>query len=106
MYFGTRRSDGGLVTFGAETTAGLVTRAGTMGVGRAAAAVHEADGVDAVTRVAADDERLGVVEVVESAPAEPSAPAQPANTIERTAAPARERAAYQRAGLTTTHATQ
>ena len=38
--------------------------------------------------------------------AEPSAPAQPANNIESTAAPARERAAYERACPTKTHASE
>lgn len=122
MNFGTRRSDDVPVALAAETIAGLVTRAGAMGAGRTAAVV---DGVDGATRVAVDDERLGAVEVMESvgsctvgtdagsgedraapALAEPPAPAQPATTIERTAAPAREQPAYQRACLTTTHASE
>ena len=130
MNFGTSRSDDVTVARGADTTAGVVTRAVTTGAGRTAAAVREADVVEDTTdgdegaeRVAADDERLGEVEVRESAGscdvgadatadpdraaarlAEPPPPAQPATTVERTAAPARERAAYQRACLTTTHA--
>jgi len=106
MNFGTSRSDGLLAALGVETIAGLVTWAGTMGVGRTVAVVLEADGVGGTNRVAVDDERLGVVEVMEPALAEPPAPAQPATTIERTAAPATERAAYQRACLTTTHASE
>ena len=125
MYIGTRCSDGAIVGVDAVTIAGVVTRAGTMGVGRTVAVVLEADGVGGTNRVAVDDERLGVVDVMESvgscdvgvaagsagdrfepALAEPLAPAQPATTIERTAAPARERAAYQRACLTTTHASE
>jgi hypothetical protein len=104
---------------------GVVTRAGAMGAVRTAAVVSGADRVDGATRVGVDDERLGVVEVMESegscclgtdagsgadraspALAEPPAPAQPATTIDRTAAPARERAAYQRPCLTTTHASE
>jgi len=96
-----------------------------MGTGRTAEFVIWVDGFDGATRVGVDDERLGVVDVMESvgscdvgvaagsagdrfepALAEPLAPAQPATTIERTAAPARERAAYQRACLTTTHASE
>jgi hypothetical protein len=106
MYIGTRCSDGAIVGVDAVTIAGVVTRAGTMGVGRTVAVVLEADGVGGTNRVAVDDERLGVVEVMEPALAEPPAPAQPATTIERTAAPATERAAYQRACLTTTHASE
>ncbi len=125
MYFGTRCSDGAIAGLGAATIAGVATRAGAMGAGRTATVVIGADGVERATCVAVDDERLGVVEVMESvgsgnvgadagsgedrappAPAEPLAPAQPVTTIERAAAPARERAAYQRACLTTTHASE
>lgn len=112
MYFGTRCSDGVLVTLGAATIAGMAAGAGAMGAGVTAEVVIRVEGFDGATRVGVDDERLGFVDVMESegagrsAPtlAEPLSPAQPATTIERTAAPARERAAYQRACLTTTHA--
>ena len=125
MYFGTRCSDGVLVTLGAATIAGVAAGAAAMGARRTAAVVLGTDGFDGATRVAVDDETLGAVEVMASrgscdvgvaagsaadsfAPelAEPLAPAQPATTIERTAAPARERAAYQWACLTTTHASE
>jgi len=125
MYFGTRCNDGARVVLDAATIAGVATHAGAMGAGRTADVVIAADGFGVATRVAVDDETLGVVVVVESegsgnvgaaagsgadrgAPtlAEPPWPAQPATTIERTAAPARERAAYQRACLTTTHASE
>jgi len=125
MYFGTRCSDGVLVTLGAARIAGMAAGSGAMGAGRTAEVVIGVDGFDGATRVGVDDERLGVVDVMESegsgnvgadagsgadmaAPtlAEPPSPAQPATTIERTAAPARERAAYQRACLTTTHASE
>jgi hypothetical protein len=75
--------------------------------------------------VVVDGERLGPVEVMESAGscdlgadagsgdervspwlAEPAAGAQPATRIKRTAAPATERAAYERACLTKTHASE
>jgi hypothetical protein len=125
MYFGTRCSGGVLVTLGAATIAGAAAGAGAMGTGRTVEVVIGVDGFDGVTRVGVDDERLEVVDVMESvgscdvgvaagstgdrfepAFAEPLAPAQPATTIERTAAPTRERAAYQRACLTTTHASE
>ncbi len=119
MYLGTRCSDGVLVTLGAAAGAAA------MGARRTAAVVLGADGLDGATSVAVDDETLGAVEVMasvgscdvgvavgsagdsfEPALAEPLAPAQPATTIERTAAPTRERAEYQRASLTTTHASE
>ena len=138
MYFGTRCSDGVLVTLGAATIAGVAAgmaagmpagmAAGIAAMGArrtAAAVVIGADGFDGATSVAVDDETLGAVEVMtsvgscdvgvaagsaadsfEPALAEPLAPAQPATTIERTAAPARERAAYERACLTMTHASE
>lgn len=127
MNSGTRRNDGVVTTRRGGTTGRLVTWAGTMRLGRTAAVVREGDGVEGAERVAVDDERLGVVEVMESvgsgdvgtdagsgedrvtpALAEPStpAPAQPATTIESTAAPARERAAYERACPTKTHASE
>lgn len=135
MNSGTRRNDGVVTTCRAGRTGDLVTWAGTMRLGRTAAVVRGGDGVEGAERgegaerVAADDERLGVVEVMESvgsgdvgtdavsgedrvtpALAEPSAPApapaQPANNIESTAAPARERAAYERACPTKTHASE
>jgi len=129
MYFGTRCSDGVLVTLGAATiagvAAGMAAGAAAMGARRTAAVVLGIDGFDGATSVAVDDETLGAVEVMasvgscdvgvaagsaadnfEPALAEPLAPAQPATTIERTAAPARERAAYERACLTTTHASE
>jgi hypothetical protein len=96
-----------------------------MGARRTAEVVIGVDGFDGATRVGVDDERLGVVDVMESEGsgnvgadagtgadtavptlAEPRPPAQPATMIERTAAPTRERAAYQRACLTTTHASE
>ena len=127
MNSGTRRNDGVVTTCRTGRTGGLVTWAGTMRLGRTAGVVREGDGVEGAERVAVDDERLGVVEVMESvgsgdvgtdavsgedrvtpALAEPStpAPAQPATTIESTAAPARERAAYERACPTRTHASE
>ncbi len=125
MYIGTRCSDVATVGVDAVTIAGVVTRAGTMGAVRTADVVIGADGFGGATRAAVGDETLGVVEVMESvgscdvgaaagsagdrfepALAEPLAPAQPATTIERTAAPARERAAYHRACLITTHASE
>ena len=125
MYIGTRCSDGVLVTLGAATIAGTAAGAGAMGAGRTAEVVIGVDGFDGATRVGVDDERLGVVDVMESegsgnvgaddssgadraAPtlAEPPSPPQPATTTERTTAPTRERAAYQRACLTTTHASE
>ena len=127
MNSGTRRNDGVVTTWRAGRTGGLVTWAGTMRLGRTAGVVREGDGVAGAERVAVDDERLGVVEVMESvgscdvgtdavsgedrvtpALVEPPAPvpAQPANTIESTAAPARERAAYERACPTKTHASE
>jgi len=66
MSFGTRRSDSGFDALGAKPLTGLVTRARTMGVGRPAAVVRAADDVEGTTRVAVDDERLGLVEVMES----------------------------------------
>ena len=132
MYFATRCSDGVLVRLGAATiagmAAGMAAGAAAVGARRAAAVLLGVDGFDGATRVAAGDETLGVVKVMapvgscdavvvvvaagsagdrcEPALAEPLAPAQPATTIARTAAPTRERAAYQRACLTTTHASE
>ncbi|NMM24287.1 MAG: hypothetical protein HHJ11_12465 [Phycicoccus sp.] len=125
MYIGTRCSDDVLVTPGAATIVGMAAGAGAMGAGRTAEVAIVADGFDDPTRVGVDDERLGVVDVMESEGsgivgadagsgadgvalrlAEPPSPAQPATTIERAAAPARERAAYQRACLTPTHASE
>ena len=129
MYFGTRCSDGVLVTLGAATiagvAAGMAAGAAAMGARRTAAVVLGVGGFDGATCVGVDGERLGVGDVMESEGsgnvgadagsgadraaltlAEPLAPAQPATTIERTAAPTRERAAYERACLTTTHASE
>ena len=135
MYFATRCSDGVLVRLGAATiagmAAGMTAGAAAVGARRTAAVILGVDGFDGATRVAAGDETLGVVKVMapvgscdavvvvvaagsagdrcEPALAEPLAPAQPAQpatTIARTAAPTRERAAYQRACLTTTHASE
>ena len=114
--------------FEAETIAGRLTCAGTIRAGRCAV-VLGADGVQGAECVAIDGERLGVVEVMESVgswdvgtdagsgedrvtpvlaepPALTPAPVHPATTIERTAAPTRERAAYELACLTRTHASE
>jgi len=57
------------------------TRAGAMGAGRTADVVIAADGFGGATRVAVDDETLGVDDRAASALAEPLAPAQPATTM-------------------------
>ena len=129
MYFATRCSDDVLVRLGAATiagmAAGMAAGAAAMGACRTASVILGVDGFDGATRVAAGDETLGVVKVMapvgscdavvaagsagdrcEPALAELLGPAQPATTIARTAAPTRERAAYQRACLTTTHASE
>jgi len=119
MNCGTRRRTGvvaalGTVTVaGRGTIAGLATGEGATEVGRAAAGVRVASGVEAEAGVVVDGERLWVVEGMELAGscdvdtgetrvaselprvlAPPLTPAQPASTIERVAAPARERPAY------------
>ncbi len=66
MNIGTRRGDGTLITLGAKAMLGMVTRAGATGAARTAAVVSGADGVDGAACVGVDDERLGVVEVMES----------------------------------------
>lgn len=129
MNFGRSRSDALVAAPGAETIEGLGTAPGESLVDRAGSAVdaRAADGIK--EGAAVDDERRGADDVRDAgvcavdgsgvdlvdgsnvgtlAPAltPPCGPAHPATTIESTAAPTRERAAYQRAWLTTTHASE
>jgi len=121
MNIGTSRSGEVVTGRGVETTEGLGAGAGGLGLGRADELVRAADGVDGADGVVIDDKGLGVDDVVNAdggdavdgsdvgtvdppALAPRRAPAQPATTIESTAAPARERAAYRRGRLTTRHA--
>ena len=125
MNFGTSRSDEVFTAPGAEVIAGLGTWAGEVGVDRTATVVREADEVEGADRVAVDDEGLEVAEVTESvgvcdvgtdvgsvddavarALGAPPAPAHPATTTDRTAAPARDRAACQRVCLTWTYVSE
>jgi len=125
MNFATRCSDVVLTARRAVASAGFGMRAGEVRVDRAAVLVGVADGVDGAERVAVDEEAVGMAELMRSvgigpdvgavggrvpralaAPAVPPAPEQPASANERAAAPARERAAYERTCLTRTHASE
>jgi len=129
MNFATRCSDVVLTARRPVATAGFGMWTGEVRVDRAAALVEVADGVDGAERVAVDEEAVGMAELMRSvgigpvdgpdvgavggrvpralaAPAVPPAPEQPASANERAAAPARERAAYERTCLTRTHASE
>jgi hypothetical protein len=125
MNFGTSRRDVIFVVRGVKATEGLGTRAGETGMGRGATVVDEAEGTDEVEVATVEGPAVGEVvnaEGVDGSDADaldgsnvcavaraftpPLVPAQPATTIESTEAPARERAEYQRACLTTTHASE
>jgi len=125
MNFGTSRSDEVFTAPGAVVIAALGTWAGEIGVDRTATVVREADEVEGADRVAVDDEGLEVAEVTESvgvcdvgtdvgsvddavarALGAPPAPEHPATTTDRTATPARARAADQRVFLIWTHASE
>ena len=119
MNFGTSRSDEVFTAPGAVVIAALGTWAGEVGVDRTATVVGEGDEVEGA------DEGLGMVVVTESvgvcdvgtdvgsvddavarALGAPPAPAHPATTTDRTAAPARDRAACQRVCLTWTYVSE
>lgn len=132
MNFATRCSDVVLTARRAVASAGFGMWAGEVRADRAAVLVGVADGVDGVDgaeRVAVDEEAVGMAELMRSvgvgpvdgpdvgavdgrvppalaAPAVPRAPEQPASANESAAAPARERAAYERTCLTRTHASE
>jgi hypothetical protein len=135
MSFDTSRDDGSFAALTPGAMTGLVARTVALAFGRTVAIgggdgfggrkrVGGGDGFGGRKRVGVGDETLGAAEVTGSmgsgdvcsaagsaeggVPAlpEPPAPAKPATRIERTAAPARERAAYQRACLTETHASE